>query len=71
MATIQWKDKAAIEREQYENDLRAEMADLKRKLQESDFKTLPDYDQDNTQVIDDRQAWRDRIRKIKIELEIE
>ena len=46
----------------------ARVAELKQLLQESDFKTLPDYDQDATQVLAQRQAWRDEVRQLELEL---
>ena len=42
--------------------------ELKQLLQESDFKVLLDYDQDNTQVKADRQLWRDEIRQLGLEV---
>jgi hypothetical protein len=44
----------------------ARIAELTRLLSDSDFKTLPDYDKDNSLAIADRQAWRDEIRQLKL-----
>ena len=41
------------------------IAELKRKLAETDYVTLPDYDKDKPEVIADRQAWRDEIRQLE------
>jgi len=41
--------------------------ELKMKLSESDFKVLPDYDRDNTQIKIERQAWRNEIRSLEDE----
>ena len=39
--------------------------DLKRMLKDSDYKTLPDYDNDADDIKAQRQAWRDEIRTLK------
>ena len=41
------------------------IAELKQLLLDSDFKVLPDYDQDNTQIKADRLAWREEIRQLE------
>jgi predicted DNA-binding WGR domain protein len=41
------------------------IAELKAKLAESDFKAMPDYDQDNTAILAERQAWREEVRKLE------
>jgi hypothetical protein len=41
------------------------IAELKQLLAESDFKVLPDYDQDNLQIKIDRLAWREEIRQLQ------
>lgn len=43
----------------------ARIAELKRLLTESDFKVLPDYDQSNSEIKEQRQAWREEIRQIE------
>ena len=43
----------------------ARVAELKRKLAETDYVTLPDYDKDKPEVLAQRQAWRDEIRELK------
>ena len=44
----------------------ARVAELKRKLAETDYVTLPDYDKDKPEVLADRQAWRDEIRSLEV-----
>lgn len=46
-------------------DNSARIAELKKLLKDSDFKVLPDYDQDNTQLKIDRQLWREEIRTLE------
>ena len=46
-------------------DAKERIAELKRKLAETDYVTLPDYDRDKPEVLADRQAWRDEIRQIE------
>lgn len=41
------------------------IAELKKLLQETDYVALPDYDQDKTDVLADRQAWREEIRTLE------
>lgn len=41
------------------------IAELKRLLADTDYKTLPDYDKPDTKIINDRQAWRDEIRTLE------
>ena len=43
----------------------AEIAELKGKLQATDYVALADYDQDKTAVKADRQTWRERIRELE------
>ena len=43
----------------------ARVAELKRKLAETDYITLPDYDKDKPEVLADRQTWRDEIRQLE------
>lgn len=42
--------------------------ELKRLLKDSDFKVLPDYDQQDNSIIIQRQSWREEIRQLEIEL---
>ena len=39
-------------------------AKLKRLLAETDYKVMPDYDRPSAKMVEDRQAWRDEIRKL-------
>ena len=41
------------------------IVELKMLLSTSDYKVLPDYDQDSTQIKLDRQAWREEIRLLE------
>jgi hypothetical protein len=49
------KDQAARE---------SRITELKRLLAETDYKVMPDYDKPSTKIVDDRQSWRDEIRKL-------
>ena len=42
-----------------------EIAKLKQLLRDTDFITLPDYDQDKPDVLAQRQAWREAIRALE------
>ena len=46
-------------------DAKERIAELKRKLAETDYVTLPDYDKDKPEVLADRQGWRDEIRQLE------
>ena len=54
-----------IEAEKLNNERIARVAELKRKLAETDYVTLPDYDKDKPEILADRQAWRDEIRELE------
>ena len=41
------------------------IAELKQKLRETDYVSLPDYDKDKPEILADRQAWRDEIRQLE------
>jgi hypothetical protein len=41
------------------------IAELKRLLNNSDYKVLPDYDKDSEAIKADRQAWREEIRTLE------
>ena len=41
------------------------IAELKEKLRDTDYITLPDYDKDKPEILTDRQAWRDEIRQLE------
>jgi len=43
----------------------ARIAELKKLLQETDYVTLSDYDQDKADVLVDRQSWREEIRTLE------
>ena len=40
------------------------ISELRTLLTSSDYKVLPDYDKDNTEVIQQRQKWRAEIRQL-------
>lgn len=61
--TIKTADQIQAEQTQAANDAR--IAELKRLLAETDFKAMPDYDQDNTAILAERQAWREEIRTLE------
>ena len=42
------------------------VAELKQKLRDTDYVSLPDYDKDKPEVLADRQAWRDEIRALEV-----
>ena len=46
-------------------DAKKRIAELKQKLRDTDYVTLPDYDKDKPEVLADRQAWRDEIRQLR------
>jgi hypothetical protein len=49
-----------------EEDLkRQRISKLQELLSKTDHKVLPDYDQDSTKVKEQRQQWREEIRKLK------
>jgi hypothetical protein len=43
----------------------ARIAELKKLLADTDYVALSDYDKDKTDVIAQRQAWRDEIRELE------
>lgn len=43
----------------------ARIAELKQLLRDTDYVALPDYDKDKTDVIAQRQLWRDEIRSLE------
>ena len=61
--TLKTADDLQAEKEQLE--AQARIAELKRKLADTDYVTLSDYDKDKTEVLADRQAWRDEIRQLE------
>jgi hypothetical protein len=40
------------------------IAELKKLLNDSDYKVMPDYDKPNEAIKAQRQAWREEIRKL-------
>lgn len=47
---------------------KARIEKLKSKLLETDYITLPDYDKDKPDVIEQRQQWREEIRALENDL---
>lgn len=43
----------------------ARIAELKKLLADSDYKTLPDYDKPSDTITAQRQAWRDEVRTLE------
>ena len=56
---------AQVATAQAKQTAQAEIAELKGKLQATDYVALADYDQDKTDVKAQRQVWRDRIRELE------
>ena len=50
---------------QKQDEAKARIAELQQKLRDTDYVALPDYDQDKPDLIAQRQAWRDEIRKLE------
>ena len=68
-----FKEIKTAEQLQQEKDIadkKSRIQELNQLLLDSDFKILPDYDQDSTQIKADRQAWRDEIRQLKSEVQV-
>ena len=53
---------------QQQDEAKARIAELQQKLDESDYKVLPDYDKTDEAIIAQRQAWRDEIRQLEATL---
>ena len=43
----------------------ARVTELKRKLAETDYVTLPDYDKEKPEVIEQRAEWRAEVRELE------
>jgi hypothetical protein len=41
------------------------IAELKKLLNDSDYKVLPDYDKPDEDIVSQRQAWREEIRTLE------
>ena len=65
MAFTNIKTAEQLAAEKLNNERIARVAELKRKLTETDYITLPDYDKDKPEILADRQAWRDEIRQLE------
>ena len=58
--------KISINTEKQKRDQANErIAELKQKLRDTDYVTLPDYDKDKPEILADRQAWREEIRQLE------
>jgi hypothetical protein len=56
-------DQLAAEKAQVEREAR--IAELKTLLAKSDYKVLPDYDNPDEVILEQRQAWREEIRNLE------
>ena len=54
-----------LAQEKAQADAQARVNELKQKLRDTDYVTLPDYDKDKPEILVDRQAWRDEIRQLE------
>ena len=54
-----------LAQEKAQADAQARISELKQKLRDTDYVTLPDYDKDKPEILVDRQAWRDEIRQLE------
>jgi hypothetical protein len=54
-----------IAAEQAEQAKEQRIIELKRLLDDSDYKVLPDYDKTSDEIKVQRQAWRDEIRTLE------
>ncbi len=54
-----------VAEEKAEQERVSRVAELKRKLTETDYVALADYDKDQTELKAQRQAWRDEIRALQ------
>ena len=61
---IKTAEQLAEEKTQQEKQRR--IAELKKLLADSDYKTLPDYDKSSDDILSQRQAWRDEIRDLEL-----
>jgi len=48
-----------------EKDNSQRIIELKMLLRDSDFKAMTDYDQDNVEILEQRQLWREEIRQLE------
>ena len=65
MAFKNIKSAEQLAQEKAQADAQARISELKQKLRETDYLTLPDYDKDKPEILADRQAWRDEIRQLE------
>jgi len=61
--TIKTAEQIAAEQEAQAKEQR--IIELKRLLDDSDYKVLPDYDKPSEDIKAQRQAWRDEIRALE------
>ena len=54
-----------LAQEKAQADAQARVNELKQKLRDTDYVTLPDYDKDKPEILAERQAWRDEIRQLE------
>lgn len=66
---IDWskmKTAEQLEAERLNQERIQRVSELKRKLSETDYVSLPDYDRENPETLNKRQAWRDEIRELEL-----
>ena len=59
------KSAEQLAQEKAQAEAQARISELKQKLRDTDYVTLPDYDKDKPEILADRQAWRDEIRQLE------
>ena len=62
---IWYKTAKQVAEEKLNRERIARVAELKRKLAETDYVTLPDYDKDKPEVIEQRAEWRAEVRELE------
>ena len=54
-----------LAQEKAQADAQARVNELKQKLRDTDYVTLPDYDKDKPELLAERQTWRNEIRQLE------
>jgi len=62
---IWYKTAKQVAEEKLNRERITRVAELKRKLAETDYVTLPDYDKDKPEVIEQRAEWRAEVRELE------
>jgi hypothetical protein len=66
--SIDWskvKTKEQKEEEQHQQEVLNRVSELKRLLAETDYVALADYDKEKSELITQRQDWREEIRSLE------